>query len=271
MTMAPQIKSFVDLDFILETFNPETEEFLHTSFAVFNDEALFYGQLNIPKANLSLAQISNALAHVPDDKFFPQWPVPEMELIEAPATLTSGIYLKRPNLELYGIMKEHSVTNVEQQLAQQFLAEAEVMNALSKHPHPNIVRYYGCRVVRGHITGLVMDRHPHDLYCHLKEGVGNIEKEPFMAALKSAIQHLHALGWAHNDLTPSNILVNRDGMPVLIDFGGCQPVGTHLKYIRGTKEWIDGKTEDYHTSDAKHDVSALVKLGAWLDKPVFTV
>jgi serine/threonine protein kinase len=145
------------------------------------------------------------------------------------------------------------------------------MKALAKYPHPNILRYYGCRVARGHITRLVMDRHPHDLYRYLKEGVGKIEKEPFMAALGSAIQHLHALGWAHNDLTPYNILVNGDGMPVLIDFGGCQLDGTHLKYIRGTKDWIDGEIGDYLTSDAVHDVAALVKLGKWLDKPVFTV
>jgi serine/threonine protein kinase len=174
-----------------------------------------------------------------------------MELTEAQATPTSEIYLKRPHLELYGVTKEHGVTNAEQQLSQQFLAEAEVMTALSKHPHPNIVRYYGCRVVRGHITGLVMDRHSHDLYRYPKEAVGKIEKEPLMAALESAIQHLHALPWAHNDLTPYNILVNRDGMPVLIDFGGCQLVGTHLKYIQGTKEWIDGKTADYCTSGLK--------------------
>jgi hypothetical protein len=121
--MAPQIKSLDDLDFILETCNPETEEFLHTSFAVFNDETLYYGQLNIPKANVTFDQISNALTHVPDDRFFPKWPTPEMEFTEAPATLISEIYLKRPHLELYGIMKEHRVTNVEQQLSQQFLAE----------------------------------------------------------------------------------------------------------------------------------------------------
>ncbi|KAJ5605145.1 hypothetical protein N7510_010299 [Penicillium lagena] len=163
---------------------------------------------------------------------FRKWPVLEMELTEAPETLTSEVYLKRPNLELYGIMKGHGVTNAEEQLSQQFLAEAEVMTAISKHPHPNIVRYYGCGVVRGHITGLVMDRHTHDLYRYLKEAVGKFEKEPLMAALESAIQHLHTLGWAHNDLTPYNILVHRDGMPVLIDFGGCQLVGTHLKYVR---------------------------------------
>jgi hypothetical protein len=64
--------------------------------------------------------------------------------------------------------------------------------------------------------------------------------------------------------------VDGGGMPVLIDFGGCQPIGTPLKYIRGTKEWIDGEIEDYTTSDEQHDLSALAKIGAWLDESVFT-
>lgn len=38
-----------------------------------------------------------------------------------------------------------------------------------------------------------------------------------MAALESAIQHLHGLGWTQNDLTPANILVSEAGVPVLID------------------------------------------------------
>ncbi|KAL4781941.1 hypothetical protein BJX76DRAFT_359374 [Aspergillus varians] len=122
----------------------------------------------------------------------------------------------------------------------------------------------------GHITGLVLERHAHDLYTYLKDGVGVIDKRSFMDALELAIHHLHALGWAHNDLTPTNILVSREGMPVLIDFDGCQPVGTRLTYTRGTKEWIDGEIEDYTTSDEQHDLSALAKIGVWLDEPVFT-
>ena len=41
----------------------------------------------------------------------------------------------------------------------------------------------------------------------------------FMAALRSAVDHLHSVvGVAHNDLNPNNIMVV-DKMPVLIDFG----------------------------------------------------
>ena len=87
-----------------------------------------------------------------------------------------------------------------------------------------------------------------------------------MNALESSIRHLHAHGWAHNDLTPTDILVSGDRMSILIDFGGCQPIGSRLKYIHGTREWIDGEIEDYITSDEQHDLSALDKISAWIDE-----
>lgn len=90
-----------------------------------------------------------------------------------------------------------------------------------------------------------------------------------MEALRSAIDHLHTLGWAHNDLNPSNVLVAEDGSPVLIDFGSAQRIGETLSTSRGTKGWIDCEMEDYTTSDTKHDTFALNKLRSWLSNPTF--
>lgn len=86
-----------------------------------------------------------------------------------------------------------------------------------------------------------------------------------MVALQSVIRHLHELGWARNDLKPSNVLVSEAGMPVLINFGGCQKIGTKLKHIRGTKGRIVGEIKDYATSEVQHDIFALEKIRAWLE------
>jgi serine/threonine protein kinase len=75
----------------------------------------------------------------------------------------------------------------------------------------------------------------------VQDKVGSISHGPFMAAPESAIKHLHSHGLAHNNLTSSNIMVNKEGIPVLIDFGECQPIGSHLKYIRGTPGWNIGE------------------------------
>lgn len=90
-----------------------------------------------------------------------------------------------------------------------------------------------------------------------------------MEALESAIDHLHSLGWAHNDLNPGNVLVDKSGMPVLIDFDSCHEIGQKLLTSRGTEGWRDVDINDYDTSEKSHDIFALGKLRAWLDKPTF--
>lgn len=167
---------------------------------------------------------------------------------------------------MYDIFQEHNVLDL---IPKDFLEEAKAMEMLSQHLHPNIIRYHGCRVRHGHITGLVLDRHPNTLTNYLKNKVGSIDKEAFMQALSSAIYHLHSLGWAHNDLNPSNILVDEKDMPVLIDFGSARKIGAKLGTSRGTKGWINGDMKDYHTSDERHDFFALEKIRIWLNDPIF--
>ncbi|MEO0367861.1 MAG: hypothetical protein AAF197_03640 [Pseudomonadota bacterium] len=49
-----------------------------------------------------------------------------------------------------------------------------------------------------------------------------VDWEAFFSKLKSAIDQIHALGVAHNDLrNPSNILITKDGDPILVDLVAC--------------------------------------------------
>ncbi|KAJ5898924.1 hypothetical protein N7495_003668 [Penicillium taxi] len=79
-----------------------------------------------------------------------------------------------------------------------------------------MIRYHSYRVVRGYNTGLLLDRHPNGLEVYIKNH-GMVGKVAFKTALESVISHLHGLGWAHNDIKPSNILVSEIGKPILID------------------------------------------------------
>ena len=265
--MVLQITSWDDLSKVWEQCDNETGEVQQTSFALFDsNENFYYGVLETPKAKITFDQVTKALNSVPDEEVFTQWPAPGIGLIQAPATLTEDFYVKRPNPEMYKVMKEYNALS---QLSIALLVEAEVLQSLSQNPHPNIIRYHGCRVLRGYFIGIVLEKYPYNLHEYLKNRVGTIEKQSFIAALESALCHLHARGLAHNDLTPHNVLVNEEGMPVLIDFTGCQPIGTYLKHIRGTRGWIDGEIKDHNTSKKEHDASALAKISAWLDNPVF--
>ena len=95
-----------------------------------------------------------------------------------------------------------------------------------------------------------------------KKGKG----EPFdgagcMAALRSAVAHLHALGLAHNDINPANVMLDGAGAPVLIDFGSCRPFGERLEST-GTPGWMED--EEFATSEASHDEFALGLLQRWI-------
>ncbi len=86
-----------------------------------------------------------------------------------------------------------------------------------------------------------------------------LDQVRFLEALQAAVDHLHSLGLAHNDINPDNIMI-KDSVPVLIDFGSCQPFGKGLQSL-GTPGWY---AELFYTSEKIHDVYALGKLRNWL-------
>lgn len=49
-------------------------------------------------------------------------------------------------------------------MANSFKREIETLEILSKHPHPNIVKYYGCIMKDGYICGICLERCTEDLY-----------------------------------------------------------------------------------------------------------
>ncbi|KAL7619501.1 hypothetical protein AAE478_010041 [Parahypoxylon ruwenzoriense] len=259
--MTPEITHFNNLDFVAESFDPKTSDFLYTTFAVIEkDDAVYFGQLAIPKLKITFTEYTSALARIPDIEIYPEFPL-SGELTLAPEELTSNLYVKRPRLFQYDEYKAQDCIDIIPAL---LLEEAHILETLSRHPHPGIVGYHGCRVRRGVITGLVLDRHVSDLKHYISDHIGPLDKGPFMEALESAIDHLHSLGLAHNDVNPSNILVNTAGMPVLADFDSCRRVGQSLTYSRGTPGWID-KDDSYDTSETRHDTFAIEKIRTWLD------
>ncbi|KAK4216795.1 kinase-like protein [Rhypophila decipiens] len=249
--MVPQVTSAEDLTFIHEECDEETGN-CHTTFAYFDkNDTGYFGNLSLPKHEIKLEQLAFALTPVPDEHLFPEWAGSGVKLTEAPETSPFNIYIKRPSIVLYDVFREHDVLDL---IPKDLLEEAKVMEMLSQHPHPHVIRYHGCHVRRHRIVGLVLDRHSNTLADYLKKNVGSLDESRFMQALKSAIYHLHSIKWTHNDLHPNNIMVDESG-------GQGGP--------RGAKGWIEGEMKDYHTSDSSHDLFALEKLRTWLESPAF--
>jgi len=148
-------------------------------------------------------------------------------------------------------------------LARLFLGEAEMFKALIRKPHyRNIIRYYSCIVYRRCITGIVLNWCLKTLEDRLREGAYSFNKRLYIDSIKLGVKHLYSLGYAYNDLNPSNIMVGEDDTPIIINLGSCKHFSKAL-ISRGICGWID---KDFITSKRRYNEAALIKLWEWLKK-----
>lgn len=252
----PRGQSLQDLT-IVETADPETGEVKYTTFyLVTSEDRLYFGQLFKNKKEITPEEYYSALEHVPDSEIFPEAPE-DIALTIAPDDLNdASAFMKRPGLVSYD--EDMKGTGF---VRKEIFQETIAMEQVSKTPHAHIIRYFGCRVRRGRIRCIFLERLGQALmqYSHDPE-FAQLDKAKFVKALESAVAHIHSLGLAHNDINPHNIMV-KDGMPVLIDFGACQPFGGRLQSV-GTPGWC---MDDIRTSELKHDTYGLQKVREWLE------
>lgn len=234
------------------------EQVIQTAFAAVDPEenAYFGVKTGIHMNQLTVEIARDCLQPLPDEEIYPIFPT---GLTAAPEDCT-GRYVKRTHWPSYLDFKSSDF------IPKLMLQEAQTMEFLAQHPHPNIVRYYGCRVKRGRIAGLVLETFSFadDLaYATVQPDLfkGLIDKDRIMSGLRSAVQHLHSLRLAHNDINPKNIMLGEGGEPKLIDFGSCQPIGQRLMSC-GTPGWC---RDDFYTSEIEHDEYGLELLGPWLE------
>ncbi|KAL2019756.1 hypothetical protein VTK56DRAFT_9200 [Thermocarpiscus australiensis] len=260
--MAPKIADIGDLLSLFEEFDfaDGMHKFKRTVWVALDDHdrAYWAAKEGVRKYFITNEEYESALQPIPDDWVFPE--VSEEITVAANDGVGDDLFIKRPKLSLYDPAK---VGEVLPSAPRVLLDEIRILETLAKHPHPNIVRYHGCRVRRGRVTGIVLDRHSTDLdSLESDEALRvSVDRDAIMTDVEAAVAHLHSLGLAHNDLNPSNILIGKNKNAILADFGSCQPFGNELM-SRGTAGWID---EDYSTSEKEHDLAALPKIRAWLD------
>lgn len=217
---------------------------------------------------LTLDEMIAGLKRLKDADIYPRVP-PKMKLTIAPDTLDpSSVHIKRSGLKLY---PRHNDTGAAHQV---LLAETLSMEALSKRPHPYIIHYHGCRIRRGRITHLVLEKLNHSLMEYAFDDLTRpkflqINKDAFLAGVQSAVSYLHSLGRAHNDVNPYNIMVRDDGSPVLIGFDSCRPLGEYA-LSAGTTGFADEEDEDWLMSLRRHDEFGMMRLGQWWDEAVKT-
>ncbi|KAF5004589.1 hypothetical protein FDECE_8919 [Fusarium decemcellulare] len=192
---------------------------------------------------------------IPRESFCPEF---KEGFTRAPESLSPGssgdVYLKQPSL----LPWDPTDTNP-RQIAEVVLQEAEICETLKENPHPNVVRYLGCLVEDGRIVALVLAKYRMQLSDKLAES-SPAERQMYYEGVERGVQHLHQLGLVHNDLNPSNIMLDGTN-PVIIDFDSCRPKGEEIGAKAGTFGW---DLEEAEYAVPENDLHSLDKLKEYI-------
>jgi serine/threonine protein kinase len=189
---------------------------------------------------------------VPREEIYPE---ALASLRVCPLTMNAEeVYIKRPCCLSYDQDKGS------QRLAEEFLKEAQIHELLSTKQHGNLPRYHGCLVEDGRVVGIVMDRYASTLRDQ-RDSMDHASCSRCFSDTKAGLEHLHSLGLAHNDLNPANIMADKNGNFVIIDFDSCAAEDVPLTKI-GTPGWNEGFKD---TSSFANDNSALERLKEYLE------
>jgi serine/threonine protein kinase len=133
--------------------------------------------------------------------------------------------------------------------------EAAVLASLA---HPNTPRFLGCEA---HL--LLMEYLEGRTLAHLLDAAPT-KRMSISNALRvaihvgAALQHVHATGYIHLDVKPSNIMIGPTGRPVLFDFGTARRInGPRPSAICGTNDYIAPEECERRRVDPAADVFSL--------------
>ncbi|KAF4438229.1 hypothetical protein FACUT_5094 [Fusarium acutatum] len=227
--------------------------FSHISIVAVQKGEIYQGTSKSKPKDTDKASVIKELSPVPRGDVFPPC---SSNLTRAPE-----IYIKIPNIALYA-------PDAKDIIPQRLLHEAKIYELLREHPHPNLGQSLGCVVGEdGRLGGLALFKYKstHSERTHDISSFDLDQREQCIAAVKSALEHLHSWGLAHNDLSLLNIMFTDKGEPVLLDFDTCHPVRTELKTGGQIGEWKGIPRAVYKASSTECDLKALEDLDMWLE------
>ncbi len=112
-----------------------------------------------------------------------------------------------------------------------FSEKARVYLGIDRAPHPNIVSRIGSLVREGRVVGVILPRYEFSLLDAFEKRRG-VNREKIIHELRAALDHLHGLGYAHNDVHLGNIMLNARGSAVLIDYEFTRQTGVYIQNTR---------------------------------------
>jgi serine/threonine protein kinase len=143
-----------------------------------------------------------------------------------------------------------------------FLEEARVMDRLR---HPNIVRVNGVDRIEGKVVIDMEYVRGQNLQELLRaEGCLPLDRALDIAAqILDALDYAHRMQTVHRDIKPANILLSRDGIVKLVDFGLAEILATNA-YAGGAGTYAYMAPEDFAEEDRSDNQSDIWAVGITL-------
>ncbi|KAF9765773.1 hypothetical protein IL306_001878 [Fusarium sp. DS 682] len=173
-------------------------------------------------------------------------------------------YVKKPKLEDY----------LDSELETRMAFEIEVWESIKQNPHEGLAVYHGCAVADGRVSGLCFNRYEQTLmqrvnpnalskldFVRSDRSLVQDDMKQCLQTIRKALEHLHSIGFSHNDLNPSNIMLDKYNRAVIIDMDSSSREGETLEKKKRTYGWLD-KDVNYSTFD--NDLKALREVETWL-------
>lgn len=158
-----------------------------------------------------------------------------------------------PQFKKYVALKEvNSELMDDPEVQRQFELEAELLAQIP--PHPNVVMVRDALVWRNqlylvmdYIDGVTLDP-------LLKDGVTVEHGVELLDQILSGLEAIHRSGIVHRDLKPANILIDRQGIPHISDFGIAGRLGRRtILQLRGTAKYAAPELIDSSLGRSEHE------------------
>lgn len=171
----------------------------------------------------------------------------------------SVVYLARdPHLEREVAIKTLHFSQPDPRQNEQLLTEARMVSQLR---HPNVVPIFEAGEEGGDLYLVFEYVAGKNLGEYLKASgaLSPVKAIAIMRPILDAIGHAHAAGIIHRDLKPTNILINEDGVPRVMDFGIAARVETPAHegaHFTGTPAYMAPEYITDHVIGERTDVFA---------------
>ena len=219
----------------LETWKEDADDFRFDHFAIILTDGTEVFKVQYSKElaidqDINITELDCPLYRISTEDI---WPPLKNDLTLAPQPVSDEVYQKKR------VLADFNPQTSSVKPCDLLLHEAQICEILRKNPHKNIASYLGVTCEEGLIKSLCFVRYEETIADRLNDPNRPLNVPKCLDGVKDGLDHLHSLELNHNDLNYRNIMLDKQDVPVIIDFDSCEPEG-NIPLGAGTPGWTEG-------------------------------